>query len=445
MEKHYRNSIRKYFVLCTIVGIILISLWFAVCLVIPGYISSIFSLLVMLFLMKVTIEFIANKTLVSVLVKELDATSFQAIVSDSRFIAPITYRTIAAISTGDYQTAINIATKQIGDKKSRIQQKYYNLSLLARIYFELRDFEKLNLILKKYDELNVLHSSNKNVNTTNSTWDYYRCFLECNFEACQEICKSKENTLKNKSVDNNYYILINDFYYAVACYSSGNKEKAEVIFDKIIHAAPKMHLSNISQRYVDSINFSSELTVIDEIIPKINYQLYDSRTAKKIRCRKIITRILLIIFCSLMIFSSIIDFVEQNRQEPEYNSALAEYENKLNSALSKNYDNAKVVSYFNIKHEEKHIDTFCLIEDGDRLDLASIVTYDGGESLDILHLIEIIQIPYDYSVKSAVSNYKITFSVFDKQISDSKNNDTIEFSSNNKNYCFVIKNITPLN
>lgn len=270
MKKDYRNNIRKYFVLCTIVGIMLISIWIALCLAKTGNVILILSLFVMLVLHKLIVRIIANKTLFSVLVKELDANSFNAIVRDKRFKMPIDYKTIAAISIGDYQTAVKIATKQIDDPKSKIQLRYYSLSVLARVYFELWDFEKLNLVIKKYDELYGLYPS-KNIDTLNSIWDYYRYFLECNFEACKAICKTKENTLKKNSSDNNYYIIINDFYYAVVCYSAGNMEEAARVFDKIIHTAPKLHLSNISKRYLDSIDSSSELTVFDEFIPEENY------------------------------------------------------------------------------------------------------------------------------------------------------------------------------
>ena len=85
-----------------------------------------------------------------------------------------------------------------------------------------------------------------------------------------------------------------------------------------------------------------------------------------------------------------------------------------------------------------------MVEHGDGLDLTSIVTYDGGESLDLIILIEDIQIPNDYSVRSAVSNNQIEFYISDEQLPTSMDKELIEFSFNNRNYWIEIQSITPL-
>ena len=85
-----------------------------------------------------------------------------------------------------------------------------------------------------------------------------------------------------------------------------------------------------------------------------------------------------------------------------------------------------------------------MVEHSNGLDLASIVTYDGGESLDLIILIEDIQIPNDYCVKSTVSNNQIEFYVSDGQLPASQGTELIEFSFKNKNYWIEIRSITPL-
>jgi hypothetical protein len=134
---------------------------------------------------------------------------------------------------------------------------------------------------------------------------------------------------------------------------------------------------------------------------------------------------------------------EQNGQEQlqASNPALVEYEKKLSHALLKHYGRAEVVKYFDVKNGEKHIDTLCFIDANEKLDLASIVTYDGGVSLNLIPLIKDVQIPSDYSVKSTVSNHTITLFISDDQINGYDYKDVIEFSYNNLKCWIGIKAI----
>ena len=189
------------------------------------------------------------------------------------------------------------------------------------------------------------------------------------------------------------------------------------------------------------------MPVLEELIPQKDYQPYDDETKEKLHRHKVLSGILLIIICVSVVIVSVLNFEnkQQRRHEPEYNPSIAEFEKDLNNAIERSYDNANFVKYFNVVYREQHIDTFCLIERNGSLDLASIVTYDGGESLNLVLLIENIQIPYDYSVKSAVSDYKIAFYITDEQIPTSNGTEIVEFSLNNKSYWIEIKSVTPLN
>lgn len=449
MNSHCKQAIKKYYIFCIILGVILISLWVLYSLRTNSLIGMILLLLADLIIIKVSVVIIAKKTLLPVLYDDLNAIEFQKIVNNKHFVAPLIFRANAAVASGDYQTAINIASKQIVNSDSNLNCKYYYLSLLARIYFELRDFEKLNLLLKKYDELKALNPSKKIFNTSNSIWDFFRDFLNSDFETCKLICKNIEKTLQTKANNKNsrYAALINKFYYAVVCYSDGTIETALQIFKDIIHTAPQMHLADVSQKYVESIDTSSEMPVLEELIPQKDYQLYDDETKEKLHRHKVFSVILLIIICVSVVIVSVLNFEnkQQRRHESEYNSSIAEFEKDLNNAIERSYDNANFVKYFNVVYREQHIDTFCLIERNGSLDLASIVTYDGGESLNLVLLIENIQIPYDYSVKSAVSDYKIAFYITDEQIPTSNGTKIVEFSLNNKSYWIEIKSVTPLN
>lgn len=441
----HKSVFKQYYLRCLIIFMLYISFVVLCIYVYPNIWSAVFCTILYI-PVKIFIRISANKTIASVLFNDLNAQQFHQIITNNKhFLPPLSYRINAAFFTGDYQTVVNIVSCQIRKKRCSIKEKLFYLSLLARVYFELRDFDKLNLLLKKHDEIRELYPSKKLVNTANSIWSYYRYFLDGNFEACKTICREKHLELNSKAWDAKIRKLNNDFAYAVACYENGDTNDAIEYFESIISYAQNMHSSELSARYVEAIKTNSEITVFEEIVPEKNYQLYDSRTTKKIHRHRIITVILLIIVSSSIITSSVFDYMEKKKQEQHqeiYNSALAEYETKLNNALSKHYDNAIFVKYFEVRDGEQHIDTFCLIDVGYRMDLASVVTYDGEKTFDLILLVEGIEIPHDYSVKSVVSNLQIAFYISDKQLNASDYKDIIEYSHNNRNYWIGIRQIS---
>lgn len=447
MKAHPEKHIRKYFLITTFLSIFFISLIIFLCCIFPPVIILI-SVALLFLLYSFLVKVVANKSIASVLFDDLNAQEFHRIITGNKhFLPPISYRINAAFFTGDYQTVVNIATYQLLKKKRSTNAKLYYLSLLARTYFELRDFDKLNLLLKKYDGIKDLYPSKKLFNVENSIWSYYRYFLDGNFEACKTICREKHLELNSKAWDAKIRKLNNDFAYAVACYENGDTNDAIEYFESIISYAQNMHSSELSARYVEAIKTNSKMTLLSEIVPEKDFQPYDDRTTKKIQRHRIVTTVLLTLVCVCIIASEVIGFVineKQNQYDSENNSAIVEFENDLSNAIARNYDNANFIKYFNVTDGTQHIDSFCLIEHSNGLDLASIVTYDAGESLDLIILIKSLQIPNDYSVKSTVTNNQIEFYIFDEQLPTSKDKKRIEFSVNNKNYWIEIKNITPL-
>jgi hypothetical protein len=122
------------------------------------------------------IVLIADKTLLSVIYENLDPVEYQKIANDKRLKVPASFKNYAAMATGDYQVVINISSDALSRKKYRIKVKYYHLCYLAQAYFELRDFEKLQILLAKYEEYKALYPSKSFFKTPNSIWDYTDIF-----------------------------------------------------------------------------------------------------------------------------------------------------------------------------------------------------------------------------------------------------------------------------
>ena len=159
MKSDYEKAIQKYFTACIILGVVLILLWNIAYFTMRSYIGAVISFFALLLIIKFAIR--------------------------------ITYRIGAAIFTGDYQTVVNIAVSQMRKKKCSIKVKSFCLSILARAYFELRDFEKLRALLAKYEEYKEQYPSKSFLRTTDSVWRYYQYFFGSKLRGMQSCMPGK--------------------------------------------------------------------------------------------------------------------------------------------------------------------------------------------------------------------------------------------------------------
>lgn len=385
----------------------MVSLWITICFNTYNFFLLVGSLLFFLLIMRPLVLIIANKIILSVLFSELDAPRFQEIIDDKRFVPSLVYRINAALSNGDYQTVVNIATIQMCKQKSSIKVKYYYLCILARVYFELRDFDKLEILFTKFNEYKEIYPSKPFLNSQNTLWNYYGYLLEKNYEKCKLICQKRNSSLKPNRRDTKFNKIQNEFYYAVACYENGEIEVAKVTFKGVVCAAPRMYIAIVSQKYLDAINQDQQPLLTDvEIIPDARYQTYDEKTVLRINRHRITMRIGIIIVVVLLAVSSAFNYIDK-----KHNSGIGVFESKLNAALIEYYEEATIIEYFNLKKEETNVDSLGLIGIGNRVDLIEIVSNDGNQTFDVLLVEENIDVEKYYCVKSPASSYYIGFSL----------------------------------
>ena len=120
MKSYYKLAMRKYYIACTVLGGVLIALWIAYYFFTDDHLGAILFLFLELIINKFFVAIIANKTLLPILCNNLDAVEFQKLINDKHLVAPLVYRISAALATGDYQTTINIAIKQLNNKKNNV-------------------------------------------------------------------------------------------------------------------------------------------------------------------------------------------------------------------------------------------------------------------------------------------------------------------------------------
>ena len=426
MNKSSIKAIKKFNLLSAISYVAMICLCCVVLLIAPNSIPK-FAYHFLIIIIILLHTFVVNRvilrnTLLTTLTNDLDAPAFYHIVNKRSLYLPEKMQ--AALEIGDYQTVVNVATDRLcNEKRLSPSDRDWYLSLLSWVYFELRDFEELKAICDKHQLFEERYNYREKSNGKAIQWKYYQYFLEKNYEACKELCEAKKSLLKNRRGKENYQILRCDFMYAVACYSNGDLEEANAVFENIIATSPKMQRSQISRKYVEAIKTNSELGLFEKITPKKDHQYLISENQKKRRRAKISTCAFLVCYLLFTVWWCV-----------SVHTAEKEYEKDLNNALLDHYQQAEFIKYF---YNEQGLDQFCIIDKTEGLSLGSVGSYDKGETLAVVILIDDIEINKYYSVESALSSFDGFY--FGIQVCTDKKDDTyfdyvVEFVYHNDTY-----------
>lgn len=433
MEKKESNKIFQRYILSSL---FVLTLYIGAVVLVTCLYHNLWSFLICLVLyfpVKVLIRVLANKIIGSILFDNLDALKFQQVISDNKyFVPPLSYRINAALFTGEYQTVVNIASSQIQMKNCSVRKKYFYLSLLALIYFELRDFEKLKVLLTQYEELKAAYPSKSFLATPNPTWNYYWNFLEENYEDCKTICKEQKLELNPKAWDFKIKKLQNDFFHAVACYENGESNEAMECFKSIISYAPLMNYADIAQAYLRTFKRNQPPVLLDtEILPDSICHISNVKPASLvIRYCRVIKKVSICIITILILLSAVLDYVGTKSE--------IEWCEKLDAALAEQYGQATSLITATAKKDGEIVDSLCLANVADRLTLVEVVTYDDGQTLAILEVVENIVWDTHYFTKNLAGDYYIGFAASSSMPSNEQLYFLEEFYFNGKSYWFYI-------
>lgn len=377
---------------------------------------------------------VAARTFYSVVFKDLDAFAFQESINSKGMVPPLPYLITAALMVGDYQTAVNLATAQLRKEKTPAMAKKACLIALANVYFELRDYEKLRLVIEKTVEYQEQKSKKSSSKKTNTGRHYYQYFLEHNYEACKALCKNVNLASKPKARNANFRKTESDFYYAVACYENGEIDEAKVYFEKVVSFAPRIHLANVSQKYLEAIEQGQPPVFFDtEILPENNFRIYDDETIAKVRKRRQIMRV-----CFIIVVAGLALYFFWSRTENMAKRDQQLYERKLNQAFINQYGQATVIEYFNVVKDGKELAALCLAEIDGNLVLVEVGTYDNGNTAFVSEVADGFVYDVYYPLYLRVAGYYIGFEVSStKPIADSLYSST-QFVYDNHTYWFCI-------
>lgn len=421
--KKKRVILHRYYLSGLLVSLLYLSIAIPLLIIYHNIWSVILCVLLYSIMVIPLVRVISKKIIGSVLFNELDAQTFQEIMNDKHLLPHLGYRIGGALSIGDYQIVVNNVEFKMRNKRCSLRQQLSYLSLLSRVYFELRDFEKLRDLYGKYNTLKDRHSEKSMFQSQYSVWTYYESFLKREYETCKALCKAPLNM---KAWGSNYVKLEKDFYYAVACYENGEMEGAKKSFENIIAFAPNMYLANVSQKYIEGIEANSQPVLSEtKIVHEKDYEIFGYNTSAKLRRHRIVNIVVLIISAVTILLLCFYD------TKMGSNSDISTYETRLNNAISRAYKDAEAVTSFTLKTDANaYIDDICLINNGGTLDLVSVVTGYGGNQLSLEKLVTNIALDVPYCVYSHITNYYIGFQIYTDKSWDTNCYNIVEFEYN---------------
>lgn len=393
------------------------------------------------------VKWFSYKNFFQILSREHNSQEFYDAIHQRPLNPSLIYRLHAEWYVGNYEELILLSQAGYTTAKS-LQKKCTCLVFLARAYFELHNKDKLKQITDTFYELKKMNPMKEKLFSNYKIFFFYQSFINENYSSCMDYIDEQLMHLNIRKQEDNLRWLTQQINRAICYYWQGDKQKAKELFEYFKQNTPNLkNFTDLAMKYLSAIECNNSSALNTEMYDDVN--TYDVECQifalkKQLKKKKSIFFVLLIAFLGLLMSFEIIDYIHEGDSQSKYLNEVIEYENDLNNAIDRNYDNGKFIKYFDVRNGEQHIDTFCLIEVGGKLDLASIVTYDGGKTLELLMLVKDIRIPYDYCLKSAISDHQITISISDKYLSDSNYIEVIEFSSGNTSYWLGVRSISML-
>lgn len=366
------KSIRRYFVECTIFIALAISLSITACFYFRGI--GILVALAIAIAMNILIRWSASRNLHSILIRDMDPMRYQSEVLNNKYLRlPSSCFAACALAAGNYQTVLDISAHTIAQKNSK-KVKCYNLTQMARVYFELGDIPRLRDICAQYDSIAPAHAKE-------GFMTYYRHYAAGEYQACLDYCRNRE--AKSKKEKKPHVGALNiGLHTAFALAQLGDQETAEIYFAAIERYAPNMHAATIARGYLTN----GTLPQILGLTPRPEAVAPAAR-------RKNIVPLLIILSVAMVLLQPFFFPI---------NNDLQEFDSKLETAVAEKYTTYQILDSFSVEKDGRTIQTLCIIQSGDQIDVLTVTTPDDGQTFCVTPLIEDFQVGMSYYAQSPV-------------------------------------------
>lgn len=330
----------------------------------------------------------ANRNLHSILIRDMDPGRYKQEVLENKYLRlGASYFATCALFAGEYQTALNICEHGIAhSRRPRIKCAY--LTQMARIYFELGDIPQLQQICARYDAIAP-------VNAKEGFMTYYRHYAAGEYQACVDDCVRRDQAAPAENAPH-IGSLNSSLHVAFALAQLGDRENAEKQFAAVARYAPKMYAATIARQYLET----GSLPQVLGLTPR------PEETVSAVT-RKRLTPVLMAIAVALLLLQPLFFPIRDN--------SLQEYNRKLDAAVADTYTEYKILGSLFVEKDGKTLQTLCVIQSGNQLDLVTVTTMDGGETYNITQMLENFEVGKAYCPQSPIDQqyYRCSFTYYE--------------------------------
>lgn len=354
--------------------------------------------------LKLLASIVTNNDIASILYEDLNATMYSEIIHSKNFNPSPAMQINSALYFGDYQTLINICSREIYSYKSKRRKLIY-INIIAHAYYEMGNYEKLKLTCDYFESCFEHIRNNDKIKHYFLGIQYYRLLINGQYDACKELI---ENSKSIRNIKNNTKITKIERAYnlAIIAYLSKDFEVALQLFNYIVGNAPNLNYAVLSKKYIRAITDHSFEFNYPDVLPDPSYKIPFENIRQR---RSIISKVFIIIWLLLFVFSQVI-----NQSQFVYNF---EVKNRVNEL----YNEYNYINTMKIENNDKTY-SICIVSNTDEtFDLWFSVKTSNKDQIQLLGGYNTSKLGNSFSLITPDEKYVISFMIY-KNEKDIPNN-----------------------
>lgn len=324
-------------------------------------------LVVFLILYSFERRIVFDKFIMSVLTEKLDSDTYLEIVRQGKFDPPASsYQLYGEYFCGNYQNAVSICKRKLGEPKLHKRFTYQYLVYLANVYFDIGDLENLRVVCEQF-ETALKSEEPQNQEKYRKLFKritFYESYLKQDIDACMSMINDSTPKI---------YKYKNIFSKAKLALMKGNTDEARGYFETLSKEVPQLNYGKIAAEELKRMDSQDAYTspilfeISDDITEVLLYNAKNYDKRKKLYNGIIITALILVIIGTVLIFIG----------EKMGNSYL----NEIRTLVEEDYDSVTVIEEFTLKDGDEVVDNmFICTTDADVI-VGCTYVYRGEEEL----------------------------------------------------------------
>lgn len=305
-------------------------------------------------------SYIFNKCILSVLNKKLDADTYLATVYYGNFDTPAAiWQLYGEYFCGNYQNVISICKIKLNDPKVANRYKYYYLTYLANVYFDIEDNENLRKVCEQYEAALAKEKSSKQAKCRKRfpRMTFYSLYLKQNMDACIALLNTPTPVILNR-----YY---RSFCKARLALLQENEEEAKRYFEALAKEASQLNYGKLAANQL-AVQKNQAFVISDEPSAVTLYP-FNRRTPSKM------LRIGLIAFVLIYLAVGALRALDS---ETKYEREMGAYRESIRALVEQDYDGVVILEAFTLKNGEDIIDTMFICQTDKDIIVGCVFVYD---------------------------------------------------------------------